>query len=428
MAEESGAMPATLSMAAPLVPTAKEEWRAHGLVPVAAGLGYATSVIHIYGVGPFYGPVAQEFGWSRTEVTFGLTLATLVQAVGGVVVGLAVDRFGPRRFGVFGLVLMGLAFALLGTASGSLGNWYLLWALVALCALPVQASVWTSAVASRFTASRGMAFAVTLCGASIAAGLFPPMATWLIGTLGWRAAFPAQAAIWLAVAFPVIFVWFHGRYDKGRRGLAAPDAGKVADLPGASLRQGLTSSVYHRLFLASLLFTFTVIALVVHFTAILGDAGASPMAAAAIASLVGWFSLAGRLGTGALLDRLPASLVGAAVFLLPVAGCLLLLLGGGSLPIMALASALIGVTLGAEIDVVVYLLTRHFGLKNFGGLYGCVLAALSIGTAAGPLAAAQIFDRTGSYDGFLWLGLAFMVASSVAIATLPRGTAAYSAH
>ncbi len=413
-------------------PSAREEWHRNPLLPVAAGLGYATSVIHIYGIGPFYGPVAAQFGWSRTEVTFGLTIATLVQAVGGVFIGLAVDRFGPRRFGVVGLVLLGLAFAALGSTDGSLLNWYLLWGLIALAALPVQASVWTSAVASRFTASRGMAFAVTLCGASIAAGVFPPLATGLIGALGWRAAFPVQAAIWLVVAFPVIFMFFHGRYDAGGRGQRrqkSEDVGaKPADLPGATLREGLTSSVYHRLFIASLLFTFTIIALVVHFTAILGDSGASPMAAAGIASFIGWFSLAGRLGTGMLLDRLPASLVGAAVFLLPVLGCLLLLMGDGSFAAMAGASALIGLTLGAEIDVVVYLLTRHFGLRNFGGLYGGLLAALSIGTAIGPLAAAQFFDRTGSYSGFLWLALGFMAASSIAIGSLPRGRAVYATH
>ncbi|MCJ2178575.1 MFS transporter [Novosphingobium album (ex Hu et al. 2023)] len=408
--------------------TAREEWRAHAMVPVAAGLGYATSVIHIYGIGPYFGPVAEQFGWSRTEVTFGLTIATLVQAVGGVFIGLAVDRFGPRRFGVAGLLLLGAAFALLGTASGSLLQWYLLWALIALAALPVQASVWTSAVASLFHVSRGMAFAVTLCGASIAAGVFPLMGTYAIARLGWRMAFSAHAGAWLLLAFPLIFLFFRGRYDRGRKGAEADAKATAADLPGASLREALRSTIYHRLFIASLLFTFTIIAIVVHFTAILGDRGADPLTAAAIASFVGWFSLAGRLGTGVLLDRLPASLVGAAVFMLPVAGCLLLLLGGSSFAAMIVASALIGLTLGAEIDVVVYLLTRHFGLKNFGGLYGGVLAALSIGTAIGPLAAAQIFDRTGSYEGFLWLALAFMTGSSLAIGTLPRRHEAFAAH
>lgn len=389
------------------------------MLPVAAGLGYATSVIHIYGIGPYIAPVAETFGWSRTEVTFGLTLATLVQAVGGVFIGLAVDRFGPRRFGVVGLLLLSVAFSLLGTADGSLAGWYLLWALIALAALPVQASVWTSAVASRFHASRGMAFAVTLCGASIAAALFPLMGTYAIARFGWQLAFAAQAGVWLAVAFPVIFLFFRGAYD-GTRGSAEKARPVPRDMPGASLGEGLRSTVYHRLFIASLLFTFTIIALVVHFVSILTDRGADALGAAAIASLIGWFSLVGRLGTGFLLDRLPASLVGAAVFLLPVAGCLLMLLGGTSFAVLALASALIGLTLGSEIDVVVFLVSRHFGLKNFGGLYGGLLAALSIGTAVGPLAAAQIYDRTGSYEAFLWLSLGVMAASSLAIGTLPR--------
>lgn len=401
------------------VTTARDEWRSHAMLPVAAGLGYATSVIHIYGIGPYIAPVSEAFGWSRTEVTFGLTLATLVQAVGGVFIGLAVDRFGPRRFGVVGLLLLSVAFSLLGTADGSLTGWYLLWALIALAALPVQASVWTSAVASRFHVSRGMAFAVTLCGASIAAALFPLMGTYAIAQLGWQRAFAAHAGVWLAVAFPVIFLFFRGAYD-GTRGGGEKAKAVPRDMPGASLGEGLRSSVYHRLFIASLLFTFTIIALVVHFVSILTDRGADALTAAAIASLVGWFSLAGRLGTGALLDRFPASLVGAAVFLLPVIGCLLLLLGGTSFAALALASALIGLTLGSEIDVVVFLVSRHFGLKNFGGLYGGLLAALSIGTAVGPLAAAQIYDRTGSYEAFLWLSLGVMAASSLAIGTLPR--------
>ena len=54
------------------VTTARDEWRSHAMLPVAAGLGYATSVIHIYGIGPYIAPVAESFGWSRTEVTFGL--------------------------------------------------------------------------------------------------------------------------------------------------------------------------------------------------------------------------------------------------------------------------------------------------------------------------------------------------------------------
>ncbi|MET0270264.1 MAG: MFS transporter [Sphingomonas sp.] len=390
------------------------------MLPIAAALGYATSVIHIYGLGPYIDPISQTFGWSRTQTTAGLTLCTLVQAVAGVPIGIAVDRLGPRRFGLIGVLLTCAAFALLATASGGVGNWFMLWGVLAVATLPVQATIWTSAVATRFEASRGMAFAITLCGASIAAAIFPLLGTWLIREQGWRTALPLQGLIWAAVAFVPILVFFRGAHDRGRGGAKAAAR---PDLPGVALREGLRSTIYLRLLLASLLFTFTIIALVVHFVPILTDRGADKLTAAGIASLVGLSSIAGRIGTGLLLDRLPGSWVGAGVFMLPAVGCLALLLGGDVFAVHALAACLVGLTLGAEVDVIVYLTTRHFGLKHFGALYGGLLAALSIGTATGPLGASAIFDAYGSYAPFLWLTIAFMAASSVALASLPRPAA-----
>lgn len=178
--------------------TARDEWGRYWPLPLAAALGYATSVIHIYGASPYLKVVSAEFGWSRAEMTFGLTIATIIQAVFGVLIGITVDRIGPRPLALVGVVLTGGAFALIGTASGTLTNWYLLWAVMAFAVLPVQATVWTSAVASRFAVSRGMALAVTLCGASLAQFLFPLLATSLIAAYGWREAFAWQAAIWMA--------------------------------------------------------------------------------------------------------------------------------------------------------------------------------------------------------------------------------------
>ncbi|MET1755332.1 MFS transporter [Novosphingobium sp. RD2P27] len=397
------------------------EWRAYPMLPIAAAFGYATSVIHIYGFGPYVVPVSEEFGWSRAMVTAGISIATIVQAFFGILIGLAVDRFGPRPFALLGILLVPSAFALLGTATGDDWNWYLLWGFLALCVLPVQATIWTSAVASRFTVSRGLAFAVTLCGASIAATVFPLTATWLIGSVGWRLAAAAQAAIWLVIAFPIIFVFFRSAFDRAKgSGRGAGHKPVPRDLPGATLREGIFSSIYIRLFVSCLLFTFTILALVVHFVPILSGRGVDPVVAAGLASLIGIFSLIGRLTTGLLLDRFPASLVGAVVFVLPVGSCLILLLASTSYATLAIAATLVGLTLGAEIDVVVYLLSRHFGLKNFGGLYGGLLAALSIGTAAGPLVASTVYDRTGSYAPFLWTVLGFMAASSIAIGSLPR--------
>ncbi len=394
---------------------ASAEWRKYYTLPLAAALGYATSVIHIYGLGPYIEPISTEFGWSRTQTTAGLTIATLIQAVFGILIGMTVDKKGPRPFGVIGVLLTCGAFAFLGTASGSPANWYLLWVVMAIATLPVQATVWTSAVATRFEASRGMAFAVTLCGASVAQTLFPFLGTKLIAACGWKQAMTFQAAIWFAIAFPIILIFFRGARDKGGSHETTGPA-----LTGVSFAQGLRSSVYLRLLIASLLFTFTIVALTVHFVPILTGRGFSKLDAAGIAALVGIASIVGRLGTGMLLDRFRASIVGASIFLLPVVGCLMLLGTGSSTPGAMAAAVLIGLTLGAEVDVIVYLTTRHFGLKSFGALYGGLLAALSIGTATGPRGASRLFDHYGGYAPFLWLTMVFMAGSSLALVSLPR--------
>jgi hypothetical protein len=124
---------------------------------------------------------------------------------------------------------------------------------------------------------------------------------------------------------------------------------------------------------------------------------------------VGIFSILGRLGTGFLLDKYPGHLVGAAAFLIPIVACVLLLTDGANPVSQAVAAAIFGLTLGSEVDVIAYLAAKHFGLKNFGALYGVLQMALAGGTA---------FDRYDSYAPFLMLTAALMAASAIALFTL----------
>ena len=103
--------------------------------------------------------------------------------------------------------------------------------------------------------------------------------------------------------------------------------------------------------------------------------------AAAIASVVGISSIIGRLAGGLLVDRIDARWVAAIAFLLPTAACGALLiavgdsgiLGGG----MAIAIAVkVGLSIGAEIEVIAYLTTRYFGLAKFGAVFGMIVTFL----------------------------------------------------
>lgn len=395
------------------------EWRRYGLVPIAAGMGYSIGVIHVYSLGAFIEPLQNAFGWSRADASLGLTIVGIASAVAALPIGLAVDRLGPRRVGLVGVVLMAVAFGLLSTTTGSLTNWILLWSVVAFASFWVQTTVWTSAVASRFETSRGLAFAVTLSGGSLAAAALPPLATALIGEFGWRGAFVALAVLWGSLVIVVVFLFFRGAQDEKRaRPADAPKAPAAADLPGLTLAEGLRTITFYQLLTAAGLFAFTTLGVVVHLVPILRGAGAAPLAAAGTASLVGVFSIVGRLGVGFLLDRFPGRVVGACAYLVPIAGAALLLFDGTNPVSQSIAAALFGLTLGAEVDVIAYLASRYFGLKNFGGLFGGMVAALSLGTAFGPLASGATFDRFGSYTPFLILTIVLMGLSSLALATL----------
>jgi MFS family permease len=391
--------------------TAAAEWRSFWFLPLAAALGYATSVLHIYSFGPFIGPLTQEFGWSRAEASAGMTIAALVSAAACIPVGMLVDRVGPRLVGLIGVLAMCASFALMSTATGEFSNWLFLWAVIAVGTFGVQATVWTSAVASRFEHSRGLAFAITLSGASIAASLFPFVATSLIGSYGWRTAVVAMAAMWIVLVLPILFFAFRGAHDLGAKKRVV----SAGALTGLTLAEGLRSPALYKLLLAAGLFAFTAIGVVVHFVPILTDSGATALSAAGIASLIGVFSIIGRLSTGVLLDKFAGHLVGAFAFLIPILACVLLLFDGTNPLSQAVAAAIFGLTLGSEVDVIAYLASKHFGLKNFGALYGVLQMALAFGTAFGPLAAGAVFDRYDSYAPFLMATMVMMAVSAIAL-------------
>ena len=394
-----------------------DEWRNYWFLPILGALGYATSVLYIYSMGPFIEPIQQEFSWSRAQISSGITITAAGTALFSIPIGALVDRFGPRRIAIFGVIAVCCSVALLGTATGSDLNWVAIWCVLAFATIFVQTTVWASAVNSRFRASRGVALAVTLSGAAFAAAFFPVVASWLIERFGWRTAYFVMAAGWGAIAIPPIILFFRGASDKNQ----TPEQAQPPEtLTGLSVRDGFRSFPLYALVLAGGFFAFTVVGLMVHFIPILTGAGVGRIEAAALAGMIGLFSMVGRLGTGFLLDRLSAQRVGAVVFLFPLVGALILLSGLTDYYALSLAAIMIGLTLGAEVDVIAFLSARYFGMLNYGTLYGAVIGALSIGTAFGPLTAGWFFDVSGDYNQFLLLVCIMVVIASVMLLSLGR--------
>src|SRR5688572_12844516 len=134
---------------------------------------------------------------------------------------------------------------------------------------------------------------------------------------------------------------------------------------------------------------------------------------------MGAASLAGRLGTGWLLDRFFAAHVAFGLLAMAAAGTFLLATAD-SIVLGVLAAALIGGGMGGEADVTPYVLSRYFGLRAFSALYGMTWTAYAIAGAIGPILMGRAFDLAGSYAALLTVLAGVMVAVAGLMLFLPR--------
>ena len=396
--------------------TALDEWRAAWPIPLIGLIGIAGGSIPTSTAGVFMQSFASRFGWSRATFSSGLMVMLLGAVVLMPFVGRLVDRFGPRPLALIGVILHGLAMAGLGLADGAVAQW---WLLVGICAVSgqfVSPAVWTTATAGVFETSRGLALAVTLSGIGLCTAGAPLLASYYLRHAGAAAAYPLLALTWVAVAFPLTLIAFHPGKARAR-----PIVNAVAKDDG--YRRALLSPGFLLLCAAGALFAPVTYSTVVHLVPILESHGIAPTTAAAIMGTMGLTAMFGRLLGGVLLDRLPAKIVGTAAFLLPVAAIAILLHAGSSIRLSTLAAIVFGLSNGAEMDLISYLVARNYGMRHFAGLYAITIATAGASAAVGPVIAGYVYDRTGSYDAFLLVAMIPLTIGAVLIAVLPKGTA-----
>jgi hypothetical protein len=159
-----------------------------------------------------------------------------------------------------------------------------------------------------------------------------------------------------------------------------------------------------------------------NFVPLLHDRGYTPQAAAALLGVSGLAAMGMRVVVGLGLDFFHGPIFSAIVMLLPAAG-VGLLLTHGTAPAPFFAAICLGLAIGAEIDMLGFFVSRYFGRRSFGTLYGLVFAAFTIGVGTGPAILGFGFDRFKSYDPILDLFLALLLVSSVLF--LPLGKYRY---
>jgi sugar phosphate permease len=401
----------------PVLTDAKADPRLRrGQIQVAATSFFALFAIvgiALYGLPFYYDYMVKEFGWSRAQVTSGNALSKLVVGpLFGFFAGWIVDRFGPRRLMLAGILMAAVALIGLGNVSvlSLFYFFYLFNALGYVCAGPLPNQV---LLTRWFDKSRGKAMGFAYLGIGIGGALVPLLSVWLVQRFGWHNALQALGVLIILTAFPLAY--FVKESPNAESALTTATSKTTAPFGWA-----LKSRSFYLLAIGSMCSIGAVGGTNQHLKLFLSlDQHYAQVQAARVASLVLAFSLVGRLLMGWLADRFPKKYVMLLIYLL-VAGSIPLLFFASSPGAIYLFAIIFGVGLGGDYMIIPLMAAELFGVKVMGRLMGVVLTADGVAEATVPMLVGYIRDHTTTYAlGFTVLvGLALMGA--IAVSLLPR--------
>jgi MFS family permease len=385
------------------------------------GLCLGTGPIIVLSFGVFFKPLSQDFHAGRAAVSLAFTLHNVISAVCIPLVGRLMDSLGARRVILTGTALFGLILLSSELLGAGIAYLYLLYAALGVVGGSTSPVPYGVVVSRWFDQRRGLALGLMAFGLGLGAIAIPVVAQRLIAMFGWRTAYASFGCAALLVSLPVVATFLEE--DPKEKGLW-PDGTTPAQsaernrnhLEGLIWRDTWHDPAFWLMISAFFLAGASLFACILHLPALLTDRGISARGAAVASSLVGVALLIGRIGAGYLLDRVFAPRL-AMLFFGSTAVGIALLWAGSAGNLALLAAFLLGVGMGAEVDIIVYLMSRYFGLRALGTAFGYGFASYALAGALGVLLMGAGFDFTHSYT--VPLG-GFFVAMLLAAALMTR--------
>jgi MFS family permease len=399
-------------------------------VVLASAVGVFWGVpVSVYTFSVFAKPFMDDFHAGRAAVSGAFTLQSLAAALCAPLVGRLVDRYGARRVILPSIVVLAVILIFNKLLTDNIQHLYLFYAALGLQLNGVGPIPYGKVISQWFDRRRGLALGLTMLGIGAGAMILPPFAQALIARFNWHIALVVIGVASLLASAPVVATLLKEKpEDLGLRPdgikLMTSDIIPAAPASGMSTPDACRDRKFWLILCSFFLIGAAVQGCVVHMAPIIVDRGAPARTAALGSSLIGAAVLIARVGTGYLLDRLFAPMVACLLFGCAGLGIALLLLTK-SISFAFLAAFLIGIGLGAEVDIVTFLIGRYFGLRSFGKLFSFALSVFLLAGALGPLAMGAGFDRTGAYRAPLAVLLgAILVATIIMIGLGPYRYAA----
>jgi sugar phosphate permease len=372
---------------------------------------FAIVGVSFYGLPFFFDFWAEDFGWSRTTITSGNAIGKLVVALFAFISGWIIDRFGPRRVMLVGIILGGVALVGLGNMS-SLWHFYFFYFISSLAYMTAGPLPNQVLISRWFTTNRGKAMGFAYIGIGVGGMLVPQIARVFNINFGWQNSLMLLGLFMIIAAFPMI--WFvKDNPDNEQKVMKSQE-------PKLPFKEVFKNRNVYLLLIGSMCSIGAVAGTSQHLKLFLSlDLEFSQEIAANMFSMILGSSIIGRILMGFMADKYPKKYIMIFIYLL-VAGSIPLLYFASIPWVLYLFAFIFGVALGGDYMIIPLMAAELFGVKILGRIMGVVITADVLGEAFAPLLVGYIRDQSGSYtNGFTTL-IILAVIGTIAISFLPK--------
>ncbi|MEL7538635.1 MAG: MFS transporter [Pseudomonadota bacterium] len=390
------------------------------------GIGLGMSPLPFYTLIVFSKELVVAFNWERSTVTLGLAVFTISAFFAAPLIGRLTDLLGVRRVVLTSIVTFSFAMMAFALNNGSTTLYFFLWGLLAFAGAGTLPITFTRAVNGWFIERRGLALGIALLTTGIFGGLAIRYAGFITAQYDWQTAYVAVGLLPLLISFPIAFFLLRSVDDPAVADKAAkhvaesPERAANVTANGMPFKQAMLDWRFWLLAYVFVPVSFSVGGPIPNIAFILEGKNFATADALLLASFIGYAVLVGRLVGGYLIDRLWAPGVAFVLMSMPVFTLIILTSAEPTMLQATIAVLLLGLAAGIEYDLMAFLVSKYFGIRNYGAIYGALYGFFALGAGLSPWAYNKAYEAHGSYDTVLTWAIWVLLAGVVPILLLGR--------
>lgn len=369
----------------------RRNWRP--LFAATFGLGTGSAAISLYTSSIIAPHMISELGWSKAEYALLGTLG-LVIAFFFPVAGRLADLIGVRRTVLIGVVALPFVFVGYSLMTGSIWQYIAIHLVGGILCITTTTTVYSRIAVQHVEKARGLALAIVASGPAVTGIILSPLLNTLVEAQGWRTTFHVLA-LYAAIA-GVLTLWMLPADRRRAKGAPQPKRRARDDYPLV-----FRSPIFWLLLVAMLACNLPQIVAMSQLKMVLMANGITAQGSSVMLAALPLGVLVGRFVAGFALDRYPAHIVGFVGMALPSLGLSLIASDFDAPAVLTFATLCLGFSVGAEGDILAFVVARKFGVAIYSSVMGLMTMAISLSVALGAALLSLTLELTGAFDTFI---------------------------